>query len=144
VVFLGDCGSHFLGYLIAMLVFMTSTSLAGQGRSMMAFGILLMPFLFDVTLTLVRRTLAGKKIWEAHREHLYQRLMICGRSHMSVLRICTVTYLACGGLAVACVLAETAWGRAGCLALSIAVMAVYTGFVRHNEDRRNRCEAATG
>ncbi len=144
VVFLGDCGSHFLGYLIAMLAFMTSASLAGQGRSMLAFCILLMPFLFDVTLTLVRRTLAGKNIWEAHREHLYQRLMICGMGHMKVLWICAVTYLACGGLAIACIVAETAWGRAACLALSLAVMAAYTGYVRHNEGRRDRREAATG
>ncbi len=33
------------------------------------------PFIVDATVTLVRRALAGKKVWEAHREHLYQRMV---------------------------------------------------------------------
>jgi UDP-N-acetylmuramyl pentapeptide phosphotransferase/UDP-N-acetylglucosamine-1-phosphate transferase len=39
------------------------------------------PFVLDATITLTRRVLAGKKPWIAHREHLYQRLILGGWSH---------------------------------------------------------------
>jgi hypothetical protein len=39
------------------------------------------PFLVDATWTLVRRALHGKKPWEAHREHFYQRPVGVGWSH---------------------------------------------------------------
>jgi len=133
LVFLGDCGSHFLGFLIAALAFLASESLWGRGRSLLAFVILLMPFLYDVTYTMTKRALARKKIWMAHREHLYQRLLICGMSHMRVLGICAATYVACGVLSVVCALSEAIVGRLVCVALSLAVMGAYTLFVFRKE-----------
>ena len=50
-------------------------------------------FLFDSFVTLLRRAFRGEKVWEAHREHLFQRLVASGLSHSGV----TIFY---GGLAL--------------------------------------------
>jgi len=69
-IFLGDAGSTSLGLAVV------AVSLFGWRRG--AFGLLVpivifAPFWLDATLTLLRRILAGKRWWEAHREHIYQR-----------------------------------------------------------------------
>ena len=39
------------------------------------------PFIFDASFTLARRLLRGENIFQAHRSHLYQRLVVAGWSH---------------------------------------------------------------
>jgi hypothetical protein len=39
------------------------------------------PFIVDATWTLLRRAAHGERIWEAHRSHHYQRLVIAGWGH---------------------------------------------------------------
>lgn len=66
-IFLGDVGSIPLGYLIGgMLVLLTL-----QGYFWVA---ILLPLYHwvDATVTLLKRLLQGKKIWQPHREHFYQ------------------------------------------------------------------------
>jgi UDP-N-acetylmuramyl pentapeptide phosphotransferase/UDP-N-acetylglucosamine-1-phosphate transferase len=43
------------------------------------------PFVFDATATVLRRAFRGEKIWEAHRTHYYQRLVLCGWGHRKTL-----------------------------------------------------------
>ena len=43
-----------------------------------------LPFIADASLTLIRRIMQGKRIWEPHRTHFYQRLTDRGWSHLSV------------------------------------------------------------
>jgi UDP-N-acetylmuramyl pentapeptide phosphotransferase/UDP-N-acetylglucosamine-1-phosphate transferase len=78
--FLGDSGSLPLGLLgaIAMLI------VAGSRGAVVA----VLPFLYyfaDATLTLARRVFAGKKFWQAHREHFYQQATIRGLSTWQVI-----------------------------------------------------------
>jgi Fuc2NAc and GlcNAc transferase len=42
------------------------------------------PFWFDATLTLYRRWRNGEKLSEAHRKHVYQRIVQSGFSHLKV------------------------------------------------------------
>ena len=80
-VFLGDVGSLTLGgWFGCMLLIGTSTA----GIPLEAFVILLGAFWFDATYTLTRRLLSGARITEAHREHLYQRLILENWSHQKV------------------------------------------------------------
>jgi UDP-N-acetylmuramyl pentapeptide phosphotransferase/UDP-N-acetylglucosamine-1-phosphate transferase len=79
--FMGDVGSVPLGYLLGWLLLM----LAGAGLWAPAL-ILPLYFLADATWTLLRRLLRGAKIWQAHREHFYQRAVQAGRSHAAVVR----------------------------------------------------------
>jgi UDP-N-acetylmuramyl pentapeptide phosphotransferase/UDP-N-acetylglucosamine-1-phosphate transferase len=41
-------------------------------------------FVFDTVFTLTRRLLARRRVWEAHREHIYQKLIIEGKQHSTV------------------------------------------------------------
>jgi UDP-N-acetylmuramyl pentapeptide phosphotransferase/UDP-N-acetylglucosamine-1-phosphate transferase len=79
-IFMGDAGSYFLGVSLSVL----SVQAIRAGVTVVAIGILWHPFLFDVVLTLMSRLRRGQKIWQAHREHLYQRLMVLGDSHRDV------------------------------------------------------------
>ena len=77
-VFLGDAGSVPLGFLAAAL------GIAGWAQQVwpLWFPLLVFsPFVVDATVTLVRRALAGQKVWEGHREHLYQRMVTHGWGH---------------------------------------------------------------
>lgn len=74
-IFLGDSGSYFLGFFLAGTALYAP--LPGVGWSPLPFfaGVLIFtPLLFDTAYTLVRRYLAGKNVFSAHREHVYQRI----------------------------------------------------------------------
>ena len=78
-IFLGDSGSVPLGYLLAWLLL----RLAAQGLWAAA---LILPayYLADATITIAKRALRGEKIWQAHRQHFYQRAVQGGASHARV------------------------------------------------------------
>lgn len=69
--FLGDTGSLFLGTLMAWLLVLFLT---GHPNGLWGFLTLFAMFWVDATVTLVRRLLRGKSVFEAHREHAYQHL----------------------------------------------------------------------
>ena len=83
-IFLGDLGSSTLGLLAAALsLWGASAGLFPLWVAWLAFS----PFIVDATWTLVRRMLRGERIWEAHRSHHYQRLVLAGWGHRkTVLR----------------------------------------------------------
>lgn len=91
-IFMGDVGSVFLGFFFAMMPFLAATLADDRviGFTLWIGAILLWPFLFDGTYTLVRRLIKGENIFQAHRSHLYQRLNIAGWSH----DIISILYLA--------------------------------------------------
>ena len=79
-IFLGDVGSIPVGFLLGWLLI----NLAVNGAFLAAL-ILPLYFLFDASLTITKRFLKGKKIWEAHREHLYQKAALSGLTHSQVV-----------------------------------------------------------
>ena len=77
-VFMGDAGSISLGFLAA------GFGMLGVVRDVWPvwFPVLVfLPFIVDATVTLLRRGLRGEKVWHAHKEHYYQRLIRMGWSH---------------------------------------------------------------
>lgn len=70
-IFLGDVGSQFCGFMLAMLAVVASR-LDGVTLSFLLVPMLLSGVLFDVAFTLVRRTLTGERLTLPHRGHLYQ------------------------------------------------------------------------
>lgn len=94
-IFLGDSGSVPLGYLLGWLLL----SMAGSGDWATA---LILPayYLADASITLSRRALRGERIFEAHRQHFYQRALAQGASHAMVVRCILTGGLALGGLAL--------------------------------------------
>ena len=94
--FQGDAGALFGGFLFAGL----HLAAVGRGAAPLLFGpLLLLPWLTDVLLTLLRRARARRSLLEAHREHLYQRwLQATGRPHLA---LSARNAAACGAAAAA-------------------------------------------
>jgi UDP-N-acetylmuramyl pentapeptide phosphotransferase/UDP-N-acetylglucosamine-1-phosphate transferase len=77
-IFMGDAGSVPIGFLAA--------TVGIQGNLMGLwpwwFGLFVFsPFIVDATVTLSKRIAHQERIWIAHREHYYQRLILSGWSH---------------------------------------------------------------
>lgn len=98
-VFMGDGGSLSLGYLLAVYVVLGYRGTLGLRLPAISALTVLLPFTFDVVLTIIRRARRGENLLKAHREHLYQRLMRSGMSHREVLKLNYVLFALCGGLA---------------------------------------------
>ncbi len=76
-IFLGDSGAYFLGFGLAAVALYAPVPEAGwTPLGFVACALVFTPLLFDTAYTLVRRLLtgAGKNIFSAHREHIYQRI----------------------------------------------------------------------
>lgn len=80
-IFLGDVGSGFLGFVFAVFALYT----INKALLPLSFWMILSAIFFiDATLTVVYRACQGKRWYEAHREHAYQRLIAFGASHKQV------------------------------------------------------------
>lgn len=94
--FMGDAGSIPLGFLAAGLgLWGMRDGLWTAWVPALAFA----PFVIDASATLLLRVMKGKKPWEAHREHLYQRVVLRGASHRRLLVWAYPMMLACAALA---------------------------------------------
>jgi Fuc2NAc and GlcNAc transferase len=114
-VFLGDVGSGYLGYVVIVLALADA-----QDRPVAIWEWLILGALFvaDSTLTLLRRLFRGERVYEAHRQHAYQRLSRHWGSHLSVTALVLavgVVWLLPGAMLAA------AWPAS---AIAIAVVAV--------------------
>jgi len=118
-IFLGDVGSVPLGYLLAFLLL----DVAARGRWKIAL-ILPLYFLADATLTLVRRLARREPVWQAHRQHFYQRAVQRGLGHAAVVRrviAADLVLIACGWAA------ENGWGIAALAGAAAVVLALLAG-----------------
>lgn len=123
--FMGDLGSSSLGFLAAL--FLLWADRAGLFPLWLG-GMVFSPFIVDATWTVIRRSAEGKKPWQAHREHFYQRLASLGWSHRRTVLWAYSLMLKCSLLAVAC-FCFTATGVRGILlgwlaAVYLALIAV--------------------
>lgn len=83
-VFMGDVASVPLGFALAALCAYGVASGAFVAATAL---LVLAVFIVDATLTLSRRVLRGERWYTAHRQHLYQRMIVSGWSHESVLAL---------------------------------------------------------
>jgi Fuc2NAc and GlcNAc transferase len=84
-IFMGDVGSAFLGFTFAAIPLLGREN-AVKSPDLLPIAAVLFVwfFLFDSIVTIVRRAIRGEKIWIAHREHLFQRLVHAGLTHRRV------------------------------------------------------------
>ena len=76
--FMGDVGSIPLGFLAA------ASGILGVQLGLWPWMfplVVFSPFILDATVTLARRAIRGEKVWQAHRSHYYQRVVMLGASH---------------------------------------------------------------
>lgn len=95
-IFMGDVGSVTLGGIFATLAIVGNTH---DGVPLTAYIILFGVFLFDTIITLVRRLIQGKVVWNPHREHFYQRATTTGLGHAFVTVSVIVVTLVLAALA---------------------------------------------
>jgi Fuc2NAc and GlcNAc transferase len=95
-IFMGDSGSYFLGFSIAMFAIIGHKYFQ---ISLVVWGILTSLFWFDATVTLIRRILNRDQWRKPHRLHAYQRLIQYGWSHQTVLILAICINALLSGLA---------------------------------------------
>jgi UDP-N-acetylmuramyl pentapeptide phosphotransferase/UDP-N-acetylglucosamine-1-phosphate transferase len=117
-IFMGDVGSAFLGFLIATAP-MVAPATAGPPVGLLAFALVVWPFLFDTMLTFVRRAVRGENVMAAHKTHLYQRLTQAGWSHGRVAAL----YAGLAGVAAVLVVLPPAQGRPNLPAVAFVAVA---------------------
>lgn len=96
-IFLGDVGAIPLGFLAAVL------GILGWMDNFWSLWVPLLvfsPFIADSTVTLIKRLFRGERIWQAHREHYYQRLVQNGFGHRNTALSAYVLMLTVGASAV--------------------------------------------
>lgn len=115
-VFAGDGGSLAAGALYAG----GALAMAGDGLSgtLWLAPLFVLPYLADVLLTMAARAAGGRLSLDAHREHLYQRLVAGGWSHQAV----ALAYALAGSVCVAAGLLALL-GPQGATMLVFALMA---------------------
>jgi UDP-N-acetylmuramyl pentapeptide phosphotransferase/UDP-N-acetylglucosamine-1-phosphate transferase len=99
-IFMGDAGSIALGFLVG--------ALGLSGWQMNAWPLwfpvfVFSPFILDATVTLLKRLLRGERVWQAHHDHYYQRLVRMGWSHRR-LALCEYALMAVCGVFAALLL----------------------------------------
>ncbi len=95
-IFMGDVGSCFLGFTLAAIPLLASQK---ERPQLLLIAVLFVwPFVFDVIFTFIRRGFLKHRVWEPHREHIYQRMVISGFQHRSV----TIFYAALAAAGVLC------------------------------------------
>jgi UDP-N-acetylmuramyl pentapeptide phosphotransferase/UDP-N-acetylglucosamine-1-phosphate transferase len=89
-IFLGDSGSHFVGFFLGTTALYTKPLGEPGVGAFVAFVVaaaVFTPFLFDTAYTLVRRAAARKNVFAAHREHIYQRITPDPAKHRQVTNV---------------------------------------------------------
>jgi len=76
-IFMGDCGSQFLGFTLAILPLMKEADKRSSLPLMYAASLFLIPIL-DTTAAVWRRLRDGKKIYEPDKSHLHHKLISMG------------------------------------------------------------------
>lgn len=113
-IFLGDAGAVPLGFLAAAL------GVIGwlQRDWTWWFPVLVFsPFIVDASVTLARRLLRREKVWQAHRDHYYQRLVQLGWGHGKTA-IAEYALMLAGGLLALAALVLPAGLQAALLAVA--------------------------
>lgn len=131
--FLGDVGSYFFGAMIAATVAPDPS----RGRQVALLSPLVL-YMVDTSLTLARRAARGEIVTEAHRDHIYQRLISSsGRSHMEVAAV----------HAAASLLIGMTWRSSHSDGLKVVVTAAVAGLyasLPYLDSRINGCHSIGG
>lgn len=96
-IFMGDTGSMFLGFTLAIVSIKTSTK-SGTAIAMLVPIVALGLPIVDTLLAIVRRTILGRPIFSADKEHIHHRLM--SRLRLSHRQTVLVLYAFCVLLAL--------------------------------------------
>jgi UDP-GlcNAc:undecaprenyl-phosphate GlcNAc-1-phosphate transferase len=138
-IFMGDCGSMFVGFLLASSVLMGQAG----GRSRGIFSILAVPILilfvpiFDTTLVTVIRKLWGRKASQGGRDHTSHRLVALGLSERAAVLMIYAFAICAGLLSLLVSRLDTVQSLAliGIFTAALTIIGVYLSKVKVYEER---------
>ena len=88
-IFLGDSGSIPCGYIAGFILI---DSLLSSGPYI-SFLIIILYFLLDSSITLIKRIYKKENLFVAHSDHFYQRMLRKGYSHEKVLKKISILWI---------------------------------------------------
>lgn len=112
-IFMGDTGSMFLGYILAILAVISGGKLATAGL------VLGIPIL-DAAWVILRRLASGQSPWKADRRHLHHRLLDAGLSQRQTVFLYWVLSALFGSIA----LTSQTYGKVIAGTILIVLMAI--------------------
>ncbi len=126
-IFMGDVGSQFCGFVLAVLG-VVAARFEQVELSALLVPLLLFGVLYDVAFTLVRRAVAGDRLTQPHRSHLYQ---VAHRSGLDAVWVTLVQwgFVLWGALCCAVFLRATGLGKPLVLPLVLVPQLIWTGIV---------------
>ena len=81
---MGDAGSLLLGFCVAVMIILLAQSVQGCLVAMMMFGLPLL----DTAVSVIRRWLNHRPLFESDRGHVYDQMMDRGLSHKKTVSLC--------------------------------------------------------
>src|SRR6202023_4148786 len=84
-IFLGDCGSLFIGFILSALALEGATQ---KAPTVIAVAIPVVSFglpILETTLSILRRLISGRPVFTADREHIHHKLLQHGLTHRQVV-----------------------------------------------------------
>ena len=99
LIFSGDIGALTAGFLFAAGVLLL-TNEAEISASIYLGAMMVLPFLTDVLLTLLRRLIRRRNLLSPHRDHLYQQAVRNGVPHIKISLIYYGAFAICSGVAL--------------------------------------------
>ncbi len=125
-IFLGDCGSLFVGFVLSALSVQGTQKAATSVAVAIPVLSLGLPVL-DTTLAILRRFLSGRGLFQADREHIHHMLLARGWSQR---RVALVLYGVCALFGLSALVFVSNTGRATGLVLFVVGAAVTVGIGR--------------
>ncbi|HEY8461041.1 MAG TPA: hypothetical protein VIM99_11705 [Blastocatellia bacterium] len=147
-IFMGDCGSMFLGFALSGIALLSDVQRTRNLVSVLATPVLILTIpIFDTMVVAVTRKLSGRPVSQGGRDHTSHRLVALGMSERRATLLLYLFAALSGALAVA-VRQMTIWGAlalVACFALSVLFIGLYLGRVGvYDEGRHPGREPANG
>ena len=132
-IFMGDTGSMFLGYMLAVMSVMGLFKFYAIVSFAVPFLVVGLP-LFDSVFTIVRRIVSGKSPFDADRGHVHHRLIDMG---LNTKQAVTALYLVSGALGITAVVMTSRGELRAILFVGILLAAVVAAvLIRLYSDRK--------
>jgi UDP-GlcNAc:undecaprenyl-phosphate GlcNAc-1-phosphate transferase len=128
-IFMGDCGSMFLGYLVATTTIQFSYLPAQDGRILSPLYPVVLPFLllavplFDMAVVVAIRFHRGVPIFKGDTNHLSHRLVALGMSHREAV-LCIYLATGCIGLSAILLYQVSTLGVAIITVQTLAILSI--------------------
>jgi UDP-GlcNAc:undecaprenyl-phosphate/decaprenyl-phosphate GlcNAc-1-phosphate transferase len=146
-IFMGDCGSMFLGLSLSGIALLSDFGRARNLVSVLATPVLILTIpIFDTLVVTVTRKLSGRPVSQGGRDHTSHRLVALGMSERRATLLLYLFAALSGALALA-VRQMAIWGAMALIvgfALSVLFIGLYLGKVGVYEQGRNSNQEAGG